>query len=344
MKPWWTIPMVALTFTTLAGRVPNGNFAENLDRWELQPVKSTAKVEDVESHGKVLALSAVDANSGLTSGLIPIAPAERSAQWTLQFEIQSEPIPSGVFAASVYAVNADGKMLKQMGLYHLSAKSSNNGSWQKISKKFGRDTRFALPPETTALRVRFSFWDASGKCRGAVRIAAVELTNDAAAPGPCLTNGNFDDGMNGWKLRPAGSTVAVKPLPPYGNVLEIVADKANSGIVSQPVKMQEDERNQPWLLTVRMQADPVVKGSFGVSLYALNADGKELKQIMFYSLRAGKEQPWKTIRFRFGAGTKKPLPEGTAGFSVRFSFWDAQGDPSGTARVTDISVTPVSLP
>lgn len=344
MKPWFVVPMIALTFSALAGRVPNGNFAENLDRWERQPAQSTAAVEDIEAHGKVLVLSAADANSGLTSGLIPIAPAERSAQWTLQFEIQSDPVISGTFAASVYAVGVDGKVLKQLGLYRLSEKDGKAVDWQKLSRKFGRDTRFALPQETTALQVRFSFWSADGKCRGTVRVAAVELSNDAATPGPCLANGNFEDGTDGWTLRPAGSAVMVKSLPPYGKVLEIVADKANSGVVSQPVKFQEGEQNQPWFLTVRIQADPVVKGSFGASLYALDADGRELKQITLYSLGTGKEQPWKVRRFRFGPGTPKPLPEGTAGFAVRFSFWDAQGDPSGTARVTDVSVTPVPAP
>ena len=66
MKKITSIFAVAFLFVAVQGlEIPNGDFADGLNRWEKQPAGSTVALEDVAG-GKVLALGTENANAGVT--------------------------------------------------------------------------------------------------------------------------------------------------------------------------------------------------------------------------------------------------------------------------------------
>jgi len=159
--------------------IPNGNFAAGLDRWEKQPAGSTVAVEDADG-GKVLAVSAAKANSGVTSGKINLSPEEAAGSFTLALELKAEALPSGVFGISIYPLDKSGKRLKQISLLLRSVKDKTT-DWRVLQLPFGSRTAKKLPEGTAALQLRFSFYEKSGNVTGKVWLRNLALSSKPAA-------------------------------------------------------------------------------------------------------------------------------------------------------------------
>jgi hypothetical protein len=87
------------------------------------------------------------------------------------------------------------------------------------------------------------------------------------------------------------------------------------------------------------------KGVFAFSMYCFDAQGKSLKQIVFYSLNTrSAPHDWRTVLSTFGPGTRNPFPEGTESLCIRFSFYETGGDCQGSVVVDDVILEPYEPP
>lgn len=169
----------ALLGSVSALEIPNGDFADGLKCWEKQPADSTAALEDTSGLGKVLALGAANANSGVTSAGIALTPEEAAGSLTLTLDLKAEVLSSGVFGISIYPVDKAGKRLGQISLLTRSPKNPAT-DWQSLKLPFGNRTAKPLPEGTAALQIRFSFYEKTGKVTGKVWLRKLALNSAAA--------------------------------------------------------------------------------------------------------------------------------------------------------------------
>ncbi|MGE4564588.1 MAG: hypothetical protein AB7F32_06945 [Victivallaceae bacterium] len=159
--------------------IPNGDFADGLNRWEKQPAGSTAALEDAPDGGKVLALGAVNANSGVTSASIGLTPEEAAGTLTLALDLKADALSSGIFGISIYPVDKAGKRLGQISIFSRSEKDKAT-DWKTLKLQFGARTAKPLPEGTAALQIRFSFYEKTGKVTGKVWVRNLALSSAAA--------------------------------------------------------------------------------------------------------------------------------------------------------------------
>lgn len=170
----------ALLGSVSALEIPNGDFADGLKRWEKQPADSLAALEEASGLGKVLAVGAANANSGMTSGRIALTPEEAAGTLTLTLDLKAEALSSGIFGISIYPVDKAGKRLGQISLLTRSPKDPAT-DWKSLKLPFGNRTAKPLPEGTAALQIRFSFYEKTGKVTGKVWLRNLALSSAAAA-------------------------------------------------------------------------------------------------------------------------------------------------------------------
>ncbi len=180
MKKITSIFAAAFLFGAVqALEIPNGDFADGLNRWEKQPAGSTVALEDVAG-GKVLALGTENANAGVISAGIALTPEEAAGSFTLALDLKADALSSGVFGISIYPVDKAGKRLGQISLLNRSDKDKAV-DWKNLKLPFGASTAKPLPDGTAALQVRFSFYEKTGKVTGKVWIRNLVLSAASGA-------------------------------------------------------------------------------------------------------------------------------------------------------------------
>ena len=187
-------------------------------------------------------------------------------------------------------------------------------------------------------RYRFAFVAALVCCGG---IAAGQEQN-------VLPNGGFADGLAGWVYRPGdasqvsvvtggGDRDTVLQLQPDGRLLGVETTRLAIGRQLAP--------QQAYQVQADLMFEGLDSGVFAFSMYCFDAQGKSLKQIVFYSLSTNSSpHDWRRLRGTFGPGTQNPLPVGTQSICIRFSFYEAGGDCRGSVAVDDVLLLPYQPP
>ncbi len=159
-----------------------------------------------------------------------------------------------------------------------------------------------------------------------------------------LTNAGFDDGLSGWVFRPGDESQATveDAGPARGHVLRLHPEGRLLGVETARLKIGEAiQTDQAYEVELDLKCDGLEKGVFAVSMYCFDAQGKSLKQIVFYHLNPrSKPHAWRKVADQFGPGTSKPLPEGTQSVCLRFSFHESGGDCRGTVWVDNLALRP----
>jgi hypothetical protein len=179
----FVLSLTVMTFllgTTVAedeSLLPNGQFSDELDGWVYRPGGETqvSLVDGTDEQGTVVELHPDGKLLGVETERLTIGEelAEDQAYEVLA-QLKHDGLESGVFAFSMYCFDEDGKSLKQISFYGLSAKSKPH-DWKQLRGTFGPGSQNPLPEGTKSICIRFSFYEKSGDCRGGVTIDDVVL-------------------------------------------------------------------------------------------------------------------------------------------------------------------------
>ena len=160
------------------GLLPNPGFETELDGWVFRPgdqsqISLTAAgagrgtVLELHPDGKLLGVETQDVTLGQDF------PASDQA-FRVKALLKHDGLENGVFAFSMYCYDARGKSLGQIVFYSLNTKSDPH-DWRQVQGQFGPGTRSPLFEGTRSIRIRFSFYDSDGDCRGNVTVDDVVL-------------------------------------------------------------------------------------------------------------------------------------------------------------------------
>lgn len=150
-----------------------------------------------------------------------------------------------------------------------------------------------------------------------------------------LLNGDFKNGLANWTAAPA-SAAAVEEAPGVGPAAALTANGAIAALTGDPVELAPAQPSDPFSVELDFKNDDITVGSFGISLYAIDANDKQLKQVNLLSVPATAARDWRKLRFRVNGASKIQLPEGTAKIAVRFSFWNPDKNPAGRILVANV--------
>jgi len=161
------------------------DFAAGLQGWQLRPgTPSQAEVIDAGAvRGRVLQLRPEGKLLGVESPPLAVGTtlsADRSYQ--VEAQLRSDGLQKGVFAFSMYCYDAQQRSLRQIVFASLNDKRPAH-PWRRVTGRFGAGTENLLPEGTASVRLRFSFYEAGGDCRGLVLVDDVKL-RPAPLPGP----------------------------------------------------------------------------------------------------------------------------------------------------------------
>lgn len=148
--------------------LPNGSFQHRLQNWWGTDHTTISGMPPVAT------LKAVNANANLNSDRLTFGKAIFADRtYRIQCKLRSLELSAGTFAASITLFRADSTYAGQF-YFARRAPGVLDTQWQNAELRFGRGTRYEFPPDAVSACVRFAFWDASGKCSGAIEIAEVE--------------------------------------------------------------------------------------------------------------------------------------------------------------------------
>lgn len=150
-----------------------------------------------------------------------------------------------------------------------------------------------------------------------------------------LLNGDFKNGLANWTAAPA-SAAAVEEAPGIGRAAALTANGAIASLTGDPVELAPAQPSDPFVVELDFKNEDITVGSFGISLYAIDANNKQLKQVALLSVPATAARDWRKLRFRVNGAGKIQLPEGTAKIAVRFSFWNPDKNPAGRILVANV--------
>jgi len=156
----------------------NGDFSQGMKNWTYRPGDDsmTSLATDSGTEGEALVLQPDGKTLGVNSAPLvlgsDIAP---DGCYDVQAAIKSEGLQEGIFAFSICCYDQTGKRIRQMSVYNLSSASKPH-DWMIKKTQMGPGTANPLPPETHSVRIRFSFWEKTGKCRAKVWVDAVAVT------------------------------------------------------------------------------------------------------------------------------------------------------------------------
>jgi hypothetical protein len=233
--------------------LPVQDFANGLAGWQLKPGPADfATVEtDGEMAGRVVQLAPRNTNWGLNSAPLTVGKEiDLSHAYTAAATIRNAGISQGVFAFSVCAYDAAGKRLVQMAAHHLSAASTAH-DWVTKSLEFGKGTARSLPAETHTVRLRFSFYDASGKPSGTVLVRDASVVEKDLGPFPDWPASILADvgdlqvrfeSRSFWTLYRIDYEKVRLCLDRFGSHYGTVANFAGTGFIGSGHTENEDEK------------------------------------------------------------------------------------------------------
>jgi hypothetical protein len=241
--------------------LPVQDFRNGLTGWQLKPGPADfATVEDKEEMaGQVVRLAPHDTNWGLNSAPLTVGQEiDLDHAYTASAALKNVGIEQGVFAFSVCAYDAAGKRLLQMAAHHLSTKSKPH-DWLTKTLEFGRGTARALPAETHTVRLRFSFYDASGKPSGTVLVRDASVVEKELGPFPDWPASILADvgdlqvrfeSRSFWTLYRIDYEKVRLCLDRFGSHYGTVANFAGTGFIGSGHTENEDEKLLELALTV----------------------------------------------------------------------------------------------
>lgn len=182
MKTGLRLVVLLLLFANLAGAeaavaLLNPGFEQGLEGWDFRPGSESqvTVVDEGGTRGKVLALHPEGKLLGLDSKPLAIGPAIQADEaYQVEAQLKNEGLQKGVFAFSMYCYDAQGKLLQQIVFQGLNPKTAAY-DWRTVRGVFGPGTANPLPEGTANVRLRFSFYEATGDCQGKVLVDAVRL-------------------------------------------------------------------------------------------------------------------------------------------------------------------------
>lgn len=150
-----------------------------------------------------------------------------------------------------------------------------------------------------------------------------------------LLNGDFKNGLANWTATPAAAA-AVEEVSGVGAAAVLTAAGKLASLTGDPVELAPAKTSDPFVVELDFKNEDITVGSFGISLYAIDANNKQLKQVSLLSVPATAARDWRKLRFRVNGASKIQLPEGTAKIAVRFSFWNPDKNPAGRILVANV--------
>jgi hypothetical protein len=265
----WLIPILAgaaaLTThaqeTTMDNLVANGDFSQGMSGWVYYPGDATmTEVAPVEgSDGNALALHPDGKTLGVNSDPLLIgSDLDRDKRYRVQARIKSDGISEGIFAFSICCYDADGKRIQQMSVHNLST-SSQPHDWLLKKTDMGAGTAKPFPPETQSVRLRFSFYEKDGNCRGKIWVDDVRVTENSLGKfaswpaaievkcGPLQTRFESRSFWTLYRLEYNGKPLAVDR---FGSHYGTVANFQGIGFVGSGHTENQDEKLEKLALTI----------------------------------------------------------------------------------------------
>jgi hypothetical protein len=243
--------------------LPVKDFQNGLTGWQLKPGPATFAT--VLDEGRFVQLAPKQANWGLNSSALTIGKEiDFDHAYNATASLKNLGLETGVFAFSVCAYDASGKRLIQMSAHHLSTKSKHH-DWQTESLDFGKGTARVLPPTTHTVRLRFSFYDPSGKPSGTVQMRDACVTEQDLGPFPDWPASILADvgdlqvrfeSRSFWTLYRIDYKGARLCLDRFGSHYGTVANFAGTGFIGSGHTENEDEKLLELSLNVDGQTCP----------------------------------------------------------------------------------------
>ena len=175
--------------------LPVQDFANGLTGWQLKPGPAelaTVLAED-DKVGQAVKLAPVARIFGLNSAPLTVGQEiDLEHAYTASAAIKSAGLQQGIFAFSVCAYDQAGKRLSQMSAHNLSTASKPH-DWVVKKLGFGSGTANALPEATHTVRLRFSFYEKSGKATGTVLVRGASVVERELGPFPTWPRGIVAD-------------------------------------------------------------------------------------------------------------------------------------------------------
>lgn len=253
------VPLMAEPTNLLAVK----DFTNGLTGWQLQP--GPADFATVEAEGQAVRLAPKDTNFGLDSAPLAVGTdLDPTKAYAASAELKNEGLSQGIFAFSVCAYDAAGKRLVQMSAYNLSSTTPPH-DWVGKSLTFGKGTPRPLPEGTATVRLRFSFYDASGKPTGTVWVRNASVTEHDLGPFPDWPASILADvgdlqvrfeRRSFWTLYRIDYQGTRLCLDRFGSHYGTVANFAGTGFIGSGHTENEDEQLLALALTVDGQPCP----------------------------------------------------------------------------------------
>ena len=164
--------------------VPNGDFTAGMKPWEFRPGdESMITLGPVEgADGNALELHPEGKVLGINSAPLVIGrDLDPNQCYRVKARIKSAGIDEGIFAFSICCYDKSGKRIRQMSVHHLNTHSKPH-DWIEKKCDMGAGTARAFPPDTASVRLRFSFWDRAGNCRGRIWVDDASVTKHDLGP------------------------------------------------------------------------------------------------------------------------------------------------------------------
>jgi hypothetical protein len=162
----------------------------------------------------------------------------------------------------------------------------------------------------------------------------------AWAAEPVVVNGDFEQGLKGWKLVPGEpAMVSVGPVAgAQGSVAHLRAQGASLGLDSELLVLgQQLDPAKVCEVSARLKFGGLESGIAAFSVCVVDAAGKRLAQYAVQSWRTdSKPHDWVTRSARFGPGTDKAYPAGAHAVHLRLSFHEPTGKCTGEAWLDDV--------
>lgn len=158
------------------GLLPNPGFEDGMNGWVFRPGnESQVSFADSGPRGKSLELHPDGKTLGVeTERLMLGEQLQPNQAYQVECQLKFGGLEKGVFAFSMYCFDAQGKSLQQIVFCGLNPKSKPY-DWRRVRGEFGPDTPNPLPEGTKSICIRFSFYEATGDCRGTVAVDDVIL-------------------------------------------------------------------------------------------------------------------------------------------------------------------------
>jgi hypothetical protein len=165
----------------------------------------------------------------------------------------------------------------------------------------------------------------------------------AWAAEPLIINGDFEQGLEGWKLVPGEpAMVSVGSVAgAQGSAVRLRAQGATLGLDSELLILgQQLDPTKAYEVSARLKFGGLESGIAAFSICVLDAAGKRLVQYAVQSWRTDSApHDWVQRATRFGPGTDKAYPAGAHAIHLRLSFHEPSGKCTGEAWMDEVRIS-----